>query len=59
MGHSLNHDRVCSTIDTCVSMVAQCGLCLGGQPRVGCGRLVKDILQLLCLDRLRVSCDAG
>ena len=30
-GHSLNHGRVCS-------MIAQCGLCLGGQPRVGCGR---------------------
>ena len=38
-GHSLNHGRVCNTI-------AQCGLCLGGQPRVGCGRWVKDILQL-------------
>ena len=36
---SLNHGRVHSTI-------AQCGLCLGGQPRVGCGRWVKDILQL-------------
>ena len=45
---SLNHGRVCSTIDTlvCMSMVAQCGLCLGGQPRVGSGRWVNDILPM-------------
>ena len=35
------------TFSECMAgCVAQCGLCLSGQPGVGCGRWVKDILQL-------------
>ena len=30
-----------------VGCVAQCGMWLGGQPRVGCGGWVQDVLLLL------------